>query len=58
MLIVWDYFKTKMKKIGPLERMLHWVKIDKLKKITLYIFLVGQQVHGFQIINLFFQISK
>ena len=37
MLIIWEYFKTKMKKIGPLERMLHCVKIDKFKKMTLYI---------------------
>ena len=36
MLILWEYFKTKMKKIGPLERMLHYVKIDKFKKMTLY----------------------
>ena len=36
MLILWEYFKTKMKKIGPLERMLHCVKIDKFKKMTLY----------------------
>ena len=36
MLILWEYFKTKMKKIGQLERMLHWVKIDKFKKISLY----------------------
>ena len=28
---LWEYFKIKMKKIGPLERMLHCVKIDKLK---------------------------
>jgi len=27
-----------MKKIGPLERVLHCVKIDKFKKLTLYIF--------------------
>ena len=27
-----------MKKIGPLERMLHCVKIDKFKKMTLYIY--------------------
>ena len=26
-----------MKKIGQIERMLHCVKIDKLKKMTLYI---------------------
>ena len=32
MLIFWEYFKTKMKKIGLLERMLHSVKIDKFKK--------------------------
>ena len=37
MLIFWEYFKTKMKKIGLLERMLHCVKIDKFKKMTLYI---------------------
>ena len=36
MLIFWEYFKTKMKKIGLLERMLHCVKIDKFKKMTLY----------------------
>ena len=28
---------TKMKKINILERMLHCVKIDKFKKMTLYI---------------------
>ena len=38
MLILWEYFKTKMKKIGPLERILHCVKIDKFKKMTLYIY--------------------
>ena len=37
MLIVWEYLKTKMKKIGSLERMLHCVKIDKFKKMTLYV---------------------
>ena len=37
MLILWEHFKTKMKKIGLLERMLHCVKIDKFKKMTLYI---------------------
>ena len=36
MLILQEYFKTKMKKIGPLERMLHCIKIDKFKKMTLY----------------------
>ena len=36
MLILWEHFKTKMKKIDPLERMLHCVKIDKFKKMTLY----------------------
>ena len=34
MLILWENFKIKMKKIGPLERMLHCVKIDKFKKMT------------------------
>ena len=38
MLNLWEHFKTKMKKIGILERMLHCVKIDKFKKMTLYIF--------------------
>ena len=38
MIILWEYFKTKMGKIGPLERMLHCVKIDKFKKMTLYIY--------------------
>ena len=37
MVILWEHCKTKMKKIGPLERMLHCVKIDKYKKMTLYI---------------------
>ena len=37
MLILWEHFKTKMKNIGPIERMLHCVKIDKLKKMTLYL---------------------
>ena len=32
MLILWEHFKTKMKNIGPIERMLHCIKIDKLKK--------------------------
>ena len=36
MLTLWEHFKTKMKKIGLLERMLHCAKIDKLKKMTLY----------------------
>ena len=36
MLNLWKYFKTKMTKIGPIERILHCVKIDKLKKMTLY----------------------
>ena len=36
MLILWEHFKTKMKKIGLLEQMLHCVKIDKFKKMTLY----------------------
>ena len=36
MLILWEHFKTKNLKIGPIERMLHCVKIDKLKKMTLY----------------------
>ena len=35
MLILWEHFKTKMKKIGQLWRMLHCVKIDKFKKMTL-----------------------
>ena len=38
MLILWEHFKTKMKKIGLLERMLHCVKIDKFKKMTLYMY--------------------
>ena len=37
MLILREHFKTKMKKIRLLERMLHCVKIDKFKKMTLYI---------------------
>ena len=37
MQIFWEHFKTIMKKIGLLERMLHIVKIDKFKKMTLYI---------------------
>ena len=37
MLILQEHFKTKMKKIRLLERMLHCVKIDKFKKMTLYI---------------------
>ena len=36
MLILWKHFKTKMEKIGRLERMLHCVKIDKFKKMILY----------------------
>ena len=33
MVIFWEHFKTKMeKKNGPLERTLHCLKIDKLKK--------------------------
>ena len=36
MLILWKHCKTKIKKIGSIERMLHCVKIDKLKKMTLY----------------------
>ena len=36
MLILCEYFKTKIKEISPLERMLHCVKIDKFKKMTLY----------------------
>ena len=36
MLILLKHFKTKIKKIGLIERMLHCVKIDKLKKMTLY----------------------
>ena len=38
MLILKEYFKTKMKKIVSLERMLHCVKIVKLKKLTLYMY--------------------
>ena len=37
MLILWKHFETKMKKICQIERMLHCVKIDKLKKMTLYL---------------------
>ena len=37
MLILWEHFKTKMKNISPKERMLHCIKIDKLKKMTLYV---------------------
>ena len=37
MLILRKHFKTKINKIGPIERMLHCVKIEKLKKMTLYL---------------------
>ena len=36
MLILWEHFKTKIKNIGQIERMLHCIKIDKLKKMTLH----------------------
>ena len=36
MIILWKHFKTKIKKIGQIERMLHCVKIDKLKKMTVH----------------------
>ena len=38
MVILWEHFWTKMKKIGLLEWVLHCVKIDKFKKMTLYFF--------------------
>ena len=36
MLMLREHFKTKMRKIGLIERMLHCFNIDKLKKMTLY----------------------
>ena len=51
MLILWEHFKTKMKKIGPLERMLHCVKIDKFKKMTLYIYIYFYMIYLFLYLN-------
>ena len=60
MLILWEHFKTKIRKISPLERMLHCVKIDKFKKMTLYIHAIGMKIGVYSLkmhphYNLFFR---